>query len=152
MISPFTDFETQRLARCRLLEEVLRRRLPGGGGWSHRGTQCATEPTALALVALHSGGIVTKDRIRPLMATQGADGLWCAVGGGATGSFWATALAVNTLLILNANTTSYTHSLEALVRGCPLEASWLVRLRSGFRIDTFSSTPKNTAGRGCPIP
>jgi hypothetical protein len=66
------------------------------------------------------------------MATQRTDGLWCAVGDEATGNFWATGLAVNTLLTLNAKPASYAHSLEVLVRGCPLEASWLVRLK--FRI------------------
>ena len=103
-----------------------------GGGWSHSGTQSGTESTALALLALHSGRIVTKAGVSPLMATQRTDGLWCAVGDEATGNFWATGLAVNTLLTLNAKPASYVHSLEVLVRGCPLEASWLVRLK--FRI------------------
>jgi hypothetical protein len=44
--TPLPGFESQRLARCQLLKELLRRRLPGGG-WSHTGTQVGTEPTAL---------------------------------------------------------------------------------------------------------
>ena len=78
--SPFVTFETRRLARCRLTEELLRRRLPGGDGWSHRGTQFGAEPTALALLALHSVSIVLREGIEPLMARQGTDGLWSDVG------------------------------------------------------------------------
>lgn len=66
MISSFAEFETQRLSRCRLLDELLRRRLLGGGGWSHRGLQFGTEPTALALLALHSASIVLKEGIAPV--------------------------------------------------------------------------------------
>jgi hypothetical protein len=40
------------LARCRLAEELIRRQLHGTGGWSHGGTQFATESTAWALLAL----------------------------------------------------------------------------------------------------
>jgi hypothetical protein len=51
-------FESQRFARCQLLNELLRRRLPGG--WGHKGTQVRTEPTALALLALHSASLPIK--------------------------------------------------------------------------------------------
>lgn len=132
MISSFAGFERQRLARYRVVDELLRRRLPAEGGWSHRGTQFGTEPTALALLAMHSESIVTKEGIAPLMARQGADGLWSAVGDGTGVNFWATALAVNTLSILAADPTTYGDSLEALVRLRPLEASWLVRLKFRF--------------------
>jgi hypothetical protein len=132
MVSSFAEFERQRLARCGLIEELLRRRLPDGGGWSHHCTQFGTEPTALALLAMHSASIVTKEGIAPLMRRQGMDGLWSAVGDGRGGNFWATALAVNTLSILDANPATYADSLDALIRLRPLEASWLVRLKFRF--------------------
>src|SRR4051812_38452936 len=128
MHTSFATFECHRLARCRLLEELLRRRR-GGDGWSHRGTQFATEPTALALLALHSGAIVTKEGITPLMARQGTDGIWSAVGDGSGVNFWATALAINTLSFLGADPATYADSVEALVRSRPREASWLVSLK-----------------------
>ena len=130
--SSFASSEGRRLARCRLLEELLRRRLPGGGGWSHRGTQFGAEPTALALLALHSGRIVTQEGTSPLIARQAADGLWPAVGDGTCPNFWATALAVNTLSILGVETTTYVDSVEALIRSRPMEASWLVSLKFRF--------------------
>ena len=113
------------------MEELLRRRVPGGG-WSHKGTQFGTEPTALALLAMHSASIVTKEGIAPLMTRQGTDGLWSAVGDGTGGNFWATALAVNTLSILDAESGTYADSLDALIRLRPLEASWLVSLKFRF--------------------
>jgi hypothetical protein len=91
----------------------------------HRGAQFGTEPTALALLALHSEPIVLKEGIAPLMAHQGMDGLWGAVGDGVAINFWATALAVNTLLILEANPATYIESVKALVRLRPVEGSWL---------------------------
>ena len=126
MISSFAGFERQRLAQCRLLDELLRRRLPGGDGWSHRGAQFGAEPTALALLALHSGSIVLREGIEPLMARQGTDGLWSAIGDSTGVNFWATALAVNTLAFLGAEPATYTDSVEALIRARPMEASWLV--------------------------
>lgn len=132
MIGSFVAFENQRLARCRLLDELLRRRLPDKGGWSHGSTQFGTEPTALALLALHSGLIVTRDGIGSLVARRGADGLWPAVGDGTGANFWATAMAVNTLSILGAVSATCGDSLEGLLRSRPVEASWLVRLKFRF--------------------
>ena len=43
MKTSFAALERQRLARCRLLAELLYRRLPRPGGWSHRGVQLGTE-------------------------------------------------------------------------------------------------------------
>src|SRR5215831_16516099 len=97
MTASFACFERRRLGRCRLLNELLRRRLPSGGGWSHKGTQFGTEPTALALLALHSGAIVIKEGAAILTRRQAADGLWSAVGDGPGPNFWATAIAINTL-------------------------------------------------------
>jgi hypothetical protein len=85
----------------------------------------------LALLALHSGAIVTKEGIATLSARQGADGLWPATGNGDV-NFWATALAVNTLSILGADAPTYADSVEALIRLRPREASWLVRLKFRF--------------------
>jgi hypothetical protein len=84
------------------------------------------------MLALNSGGIVTKDGVTLLMATQGVDGLWYAVGDGPTVNFWATALAVNTLSILGAEPATYADSVEALIRSRPMEASWLVSLKFRF--------------------
>ena len=132
MTGSFACFERRRLGRCRLLNELLRRRLPSGGGWSHKGTQFGTEPTALALFALHSGSIVTKEGVAPLMARQRMDGLWSAVGDGMGANFWATALAVNTLSIIGADPATYADSVGALIRSCPREACWLVSLKFRF--------------------
>ena len=128
----FARIESQRLARRRLLDELLRRRLSGGGGWGHRGMQFGTEATALALLALHSGAIVTREGTSPLIARQRADGLWSAVGDSTGVTFWATALAVNTLSILGAEPATYVDSVEALIRSRPMEASWLVSLKFRF--------------------
>jgi len=71
--------------------------------------------------------------MEPLLARQRSDGLLPAVGDGAAGlNFWATAMTVNTLMILGATRETFAASLEALVHHRPLEASWLVRLK--FRI------------------
>src|SRR5437016_2894547 len=102
----FASIETQRLARCRLLAELRHRPLLHTGGWSHCGAQFGTEPTSLALLALYSfqpGSTVTREELEPLLAHQLSNGLWPAVGDGAAGaSFWASAIAVNTLMILRA--------------------------------------------------
>src|SRR5690242_19778294 len=132
MTRSFANIEIQRLARCRLLEELVRRRPTSGDGWSHRGTQFGAESTALALLALHSGAIVTKEGAAPLTARQAADGLWSAVGVGPGPNFWATALAVNTLSILGAEPATYADSVEALIHSRPMEASWLVSLKFRF--------------------
>ena len=128
--------ERQRLARCRLLAELRYRRLPRPGGWSHCGEQFGTEPTSLALLALHSSSsasTVTRKELEPLLACQRPNGLWPAVGNGTAGvSFWASAMAVNTLMILGAAPETFAGALDSLVNCRPLEASWLVRLK--FRL------------------
>ena len=132
----FAGFERQRLARCRLLAELRYRRLPRPGGWSHCGAQFGTEPTSLALLALHSSSsasTVPRQELEPLLACQRPNGLWPAVGNGTAGvSFWASAMAVNTLMILGAAPETFAGALDSLVHCRPLEASWLVRLK--FRL------------------
>jgi hypothetical protein len=90
----------------------------------------------LALLALYSppsGSRVTPEDLAPLMTHQQPNGLWHAVGGAAAGgNFWASAMAVNTLMILGAAPATLAASLDALVGCRPLEASWLVRLK--FRL------------------
>ena len=127
--------ERQTSARDRLLEEVVRRQLPRTGGWSHSGTQFATEPTAWALLALYScpwASSATEQGLTALMLRQQPAGLWPAVGDGAGANFWDTAMAINTLVIIGANPKTFRASLDALVHCRPLEASWLVRLK--FRL------------------
>jgi hypothetical protein len=88
--------ERQRTARCRLLEELLLRQLPGGG-WGHAGAQFATEPTSWALLALRSfplGAHALEQGLTRLMLHRQSDGLWLAVGDGASVSFWAAAQAI----------------------------------------------------------
>jgi hypothetical protein len=132
----FAGFERQRLARCRLLTELRYRRLSASGGWGYCSAQFGTEPTSLALLALYSSptsSTVTRDELEPLLPCQRPNGLWPPVGDGVAGvSFWATALAVNTLMILGAAPETFAGSLEALIHSRPLEASWLVRLK--FRL------------------
>src|ERR1035437_2285396 len=132
----FVGFERQQLVHCRLLEELIRRQLPGTGGWSHCGRQFGTEPTSLALLALYSppsGSRVTPEDLAPLMTRQQPNGLWPAVGGAAAGgNFWATAMAVNALMIFGAAPGTLAASLDALLSCRALEASWLVRLKFRF--------------------
>jgi hypothetical protein len=130
------SLERQRLARCRLLAELRYRRLPRPGGWSHYGVQLGTEPTSVALLALHSSSsasTVPRQELEPLLACQLANGLWPAIGDGtADVSFWASAIAVNTLMILGAAPETFARALDSLVNCRPLEASWMVRLK--FRL------------------
>ena len=136
MSNSFVGSERQWLVRCRLLEEIRRRRLPGAGGWSHGGAQFGAEPTSLALLALYSSpsdSTATAEDLAPLMTRQQPNGLWPAVGGAAAGAnFWATAMAVNALMILGAAPGTLAASLDALLRCWPLEAAWLARLRFRF--------------------
>lgn len=88
MNSALAALERQRLARCRLLAELRYRRLPQAGGWSHSGEQFGTEPTSLALLALHSSSYastVTRKELDPLLACQRPNGVWPAVGNGTAG-------------------------------------------------------------------
>jgi hypothetical protein len=132
----FAAHERQRLARCRLLAELRHRRLRGPGGWSHCGEQFGTEPTSLALLALRSSSsasTVKRMELEPLLACQRPNGLWPAVGNGTAGvSFWASAMAVNTLMILGAAPETFAGALHSLINCRPMEASWLVRLK--FRL------------------
>jgi hypothetical protein len=133
MSRSFVGFEKQQLVRCRILAELFRRRLAGAGGWSNCGAQCGTEPTSLALLALYSypsSSTATREELAPLRAFQQPNGLWPAVADGAADvSFWASALAVNTLMTLGATQQTVGASLDALVHCRPREASWLVRLK-----------------------
>ena len=118
--------ERQRSARYRLVEELIRRQLARKGGWSHCGAQFGTEPTSLALLALFSppsGSRVTPQDLAQLKAHRQPHGLWPAVGGAAAGGdFWATAMAVNALMILGAAPRTLAASLDELLRCRPLEA------------------------------
>jgi hypothetical protein len=124
--------------------------------WSHCGPQRGTEPDSSALLALHSypsGSTVTRQELAPVLAFQPPNGLWPAVADRAADvSFWASALAVNTLMTLGATPHTVGASLDALVHCRPREASWLVRLRFGSQIKTgkFGSIPECTVGRGSP--
>jgi hypothetical protein len=136
MSSSYVAVERRRLARCRLLAELRYRRLPRPGGWGHCGEQFGTEPTSLALLALNSSSYastVTRKELEPLVACQRPNGLWPAVGNGTAGvSFWASAMAANTLMILGAAPETFVGALDSLVHCRPLEASWVVRLK--FRL------------------
>jgi hypothetical protein len=94
------------------------------------------EPTSLALLALYSypsGSTATRQELASLLAFQQRNGLWPAVGDRAADvSFWASALAVNTLMTLGATQQTVGASLDALVHCRPREASWLVRLKFRF--------------------
>ena len=108
--------------------------------------QFGTEPTSLALLALYSspsGSMVTRDELELLLACRRPNGLWPAVGVGAAGvNFWATAMAVNTLMTLGATPETFHASLDALVHCRPLEASWLVRLKLRFSDRQVRFDPK----------
>ena len=117
-------FERQGLATCRPLAELRYRRLPHSGGWSHCRGQFGTEPTSLALLALHppSSSMATREELAPLLLRQRPDGLWPAVGDGAADvNFSATAIAVNTMIILGAAPETFAASLDSLVNRRPLE-------------------------------
>ncbi len=125
----------QKAARCRLCDELVRRRLPGRGGWSHNGTQFAAEPTALALLALRTfppGMESVEHGFHRLISHQRPDKLWSASGDSADVNLWATALVLNALMIFGRYPRTVIASLKALLRFRPSEASWLVRLK--FRL------------------
>lgn len=129
------ETERQQLARWSLSEELIRRHLPRTGGWSHNGAQFATEPTAWALLALRSStwaSIAKEQGFTALMSRQLSGGLWPAVEGLKCENFWTTAIAVNALMILDAEPKTLASSVDALVHSRPLEASWLVRLKFRF--------------------
>ena len=136
MIRSFAALERRRLAQCLLLAELRYRRLPRPGGWSHYGAQFGTEPTSLALLALHSSSsasTVPRQELEPLLACQRPNALWPAVGDrAAEANVWASAIAINTLMILGAAPETFAGALDSLVNCRPLEASWLVRLK--FRL------------------
>ena len=136
MSSSLVGFERRGMVHRRLLEEIRRRRLPGAGGWSHCGAQFGTEPTSLALLALYSspsGPSVTPEDLAPLIVRQAPKGLWPAAGDGAAGvSFWASAMAINTLTVLGAAPETLAGSLNALLHCRPVETSLLVRLKFGL--------------------
>jgi hypothetical protein len=84
----------------------------------------------LALYSYPSGSTATREELAPSPAFQQSNGLWPAVADWAADvSFWASALAVNTLMTLGATQQTVGASLDALVHCRPREASWLVRLR-----------------------
>ena len=104
MDASFAELERHRLLHTRLLEELVHRRLLRPGGWSHRGYQFCTEPTSLALLALssRSDSSAAREALRPLLPHRLSDGTWPAVADAVAVNFWTTALAVNTLMILEA--------------------------------------------------
>jgi len=111
----------------------MHRKLPGGG-WSHGGSQFAAEPTSwalLALISLPRGLPAIGDGFSRLMLHRQSDGLWWAASGSGV-NLWATALAVNTVMILGASPETCGASLDAMLQHRPLEASWLVRLKFRF--------------------
>ena len=133
MSHAFKGLESHRLLHRRLLEELLRRRLPRVGGWSHYGTQFCAEPTALALLALFSsfvGSPAAKADLSPLVARWRRNGTWPAAADRVGEDVWATALAVNALMYLQE--TPLCGSLDSLIQCRPLEASWFVRLKFRF--------------------
>src|SRR4051812_19893526 len=118
----------------RLLEELLRRRLPDVRGWSHCGAQLCTEPTSLALLALSSstlGASVVKEDGAHLLARRRSNGTWPAAGGLGP-SVWATAWAVNALINITAQAEPLAASVASLIHWRPSEASWIVRLKFRF--------------------
>ncbi|MBZ5626316.1 MAG: hypothetical protein LAQ69_47675 [Acidobacteriia bacterium] len=76
---------------------------------------------------------MTKEEFEPLLACQRPNGLWPAVGSGTDGvSVWASAIAVNTMMVLGAAPETNAASLDSLIHCRPLEASWVFRLK--FRL------------------
>ena len=154
MSSSFVGFEKQQLVRCRILAELCRRRLPGAGGWSHSGAQCGIEPTSLAILALYSypsGSTATREELAPLLAFQQPNGLWPAVADRAADvNFWASALAVNTLMALGTTPEKVDASLDALIHCRLREASWLVRLKFRFSDRQVRFDPRKYGWPWCP--
>jgi hypothetical protein len=129
------SLEHLRLLHNRLVDELVRRRLPHARGWSHCGTQFCTEPTSLALLAIASwppsSSEIAED-ITPLLASRRTDGTWPTVAERIEVNTWATALAANALMYIHANPATLAASLCWLVQQRPLEAFWLVRLKFRF--------------------
>ena len=102
MNGSFAYLERHRFLRSRLVDELLRRRLPIEGGWGHCRAQFGTESTSLALLSLRSspaGPFAMKKDLPTLLAQRRSNGAWPATGDGDGESIWATALAANTLMM-----------------------------------------------------
>jgi hypothetical protein len=144
-MAPVEAMERQTPARDNLLEELIRRQMIRVGGWSHCGGQFGTEPTSLALLALfspRSGSFWTNANLTPLLAHRLPDGMWPAAADVLEANIWATALAINALMVFGAKPETFAAALRALVQCRPLEASFLVRLKFRFsdRHVRFNST------------
>src|SRR5690242_4830771 len=128
----FAKVENQKLLHHQLLEELRRRRRPNVRGWSHFGAQFGAEPTSLALLALSSSPLrfdSFKESRARLFGRKLPNGTWAAAADAVVPSVWDTALAVNALIAINTTPEPLTAALTSLVKWCPLEASWLVRLK-----------------------
>jgi hypothetical protein len=73
-----------------------------------------------------------REDLTPLAVHRLSGGTWPAAVAGANVNIWATALAINALMVLGADKVTFADSLQALVQCRPLEASWLVRLKFRF--------------------
>jgi hypothetical protein len=97
--------EQHRSAWDRLLEEVLLRHFPARRRAEPQWQAVATEPTAWVLLALYSSPWASSARgqgLTALLLRQQLGWVWPTVGDGAGANFWATATAVNGLMILGA--------------------------------------------------
>src|SRR3989475_13211572 len=85
----------------RVLEEIEKRSLSGGGWASENGRTAGIETTCYALMALHDRQAPACDRaINLLLRTQNPDGSWPAFEGDDPEGCWTTALAVIALLFM----------------------------------------------------
>ena len=134
MSASFSDLERHRFLSSRLVEELLRRRLPVEGGWGHCSTQFGTEATSLALLSLCSspaGSFAMKKDLRRCLRTAVE---WNMAGDGRRGwrEYLGHRVGGQHTDVAHARPAMIAPSLDALVESQPLEASWLVRLKFRF--------------------
>jgi hypothetical protein len=117
----------------RLRLDLAKRQLPKGGWGSASSTQCALEPTCLAVLALHTeASAAYRSGFEFLLITQNSNGSWPAFDGDDDSGSWATALAVIALAQGRNKSSATSRAIRWLTEARGRESHWLWRWK--FRL------------------